>query len=94
MAMSQESAEVVGLKALEWLISEEDVLSVFMGSTGASAGDVRSGAGDPAFLGAVLDFILMDDNWVRSMCDCAGVSYDQPMMARQALPGGEQMHWT
>ncbi|MEL6563127.1 MAG: DUF3572 domain-containing protein [Pseudomonadota bacterium] len=94
MAMSQESAEVVGLKALEWLTGQEDVLPIFMGSTGASADDVRSGAADPVFLGAVLDFILMDDAWVQSMCDAAGLAYDRPMAARAMLPGGEAMHWT
>ncbi|WP_435205630.1 DUF3572 domain-containing protein [Tateyamaria sp. 1078] len=92
--MSQESAEVVGLKALEWLTSQEDVLPVFMGSTGASADDVRAGAADPAFLGAVLDFILMDDSWVQSMCDFAAIPYDRPMMARAMLPGGAAVHWT
>lgn len=94
MAMSQESAEVVGLKALEWLLAQQDVLAVFMGSTGASAEDVRAGASDPAFLGAVLDFILLDDAWVKGMCDDAGLPYDQPMMARAMLPGGEAVHWT
>ncbi len=94
MALSQESAEVVGLKALEWLLGDEEVLAVFMGSTGASADDVRAGAADPAFLGAVLDFILMDDAWVQSMCDATALTYDKPMMARAMLPGGEAVHWT
>ena len=94
MAMSQESAEVVGLKALGWLIGEEDVLSVFMGASGASADDLRTGAANPEFLGAVLDFILMDDAWVRALCDAAQMTYDQPMMARAMLPGGEAVHWT
>ena len=94
MAMSQESAEVVGLKALEWLTGQPDELGVFLGSTGASADDVRAGAGDPAFLGAVLDFVLMDDAWVQAMCDHADLRYDMPMQARAMLPGGAAVHWT
>ncbi|WP_415919990.1 DUF3572 domain-containing protein [Tateyamaria sp. SN6-1] len=94
MPLSRESAEVVGLKALTWLSSQEDVLTVFMGSTGAASDDLRNGARDPAFLGAVLDFILMDDAWVQAMCDHAGIAYDQPMAARAMLPGGEAVHWT
>ena len=92
--MSQESAEVVGLKALGWLIGQEDVLSVFMGASGAGADDLRNGAGNPEFLGAVLDFILMDDTWGKALCDATQMSYDQPMMARAMLPGGEAVHWT
>ena len=55
---------------------------------------MRAGASDPAFLGALLDFIMMDDAWVTGFCDTAGLAYDQPMRARMALPGGGEMHWT
>jgi hypothetical protein len=92
--MLRESAEVIGLKALGWLAANEELLPVFLGSTGASEVDVRAGISDPNFLGALLDFIMMDDAWITSFCDAEGLAYDQPMMARMALPGGEQMHWT
>ncbi|MDG1182145.1 MAG: DUF3572 domain-containing protein [Tateyamaria sp.] len=92
--MLRESAEVIGLKALGWLAANEELLPVFLGSTGASEVDVRAGISDPDFLGALLDFIMMDDAWITSFCDAEGLAYDQPMMARMALPGGEQMHWT
>ena len=92
--MSQESAEGIGLKALGWMAGNDELLPVFLGATGASEADVRAGATDPAFLGALLDFIMMDDNWVREFCDSTGVAYDQPMYARMMLPGGDQVHWT
>lgn len=92
--MSQESAEVLGLKALGWMAGNDELLPVFLGATGASEADVRAGATDPAFLGALLDFIMMDDAWVQAFCDSAGLAYDQPMHARLVLPGGDQVHWT
>lgn len=64
------------------------------GASGAGADDLRNGATDPAFLGSVLDFVMMDDVWVVAFCDSAGLSYDAPMRARAALPGGEQVNWT
>ncbi|MEL7099991.1 MAG: DUF3572 domain-containing protein [Pseudomonadota bacterium] len=94
MAMSQESAEVIGLKALAWLAAQDDLLPVFLGSTGASEADVKQQAGDPAFLGAVLDFVMMDDAWVVGFCDANSMDYTEPMTARAALPGGDQVHWT
>lgn len=94
MAMSQESAETIGLKALGWMAGNEELLPVFLGATGASEADVRAGATDPAFLGALLDFIMMDDAWVTDFCDTASLGYDQPMIARMHLPGGDQVHWT
>jgi|TARA_B110000908_G_scaffold35626_1_gene42701 hypothetical protein len=94
MTMSQESAETVGLQALGWLAGNEDLLPVFLGATGASEADVRSGASDPAFLGGLLDFLMMDDAWVMSFCDSISMPYDRLMQARHSLPGGEQVNWT
>jgi len=36
----------------------------------------------------------MDDAWVMAFCDTVNLAYDQPLMARYALPGAQQMHWT
>ena len=75
-------------------MSQDELLPVFLGSTGASEADLKERAADPVFLGAVLDFLMMDDAWVVGFCDAAEVKYDRPMMARAALPGGEQVNWT
>lgn len=92
--MKPETAETLGLQALAWLAGNDEIFPVFLGSTGADAADLRARAQDPAFLAAVLDFICMDDAWVVGFCDSAGLGYDQPMRARQALPGGHEMNWT
>ncbi|MFV2052091.1 DUF3572 domain-containing protein [Aliiroseovarius sp. YM-037] len=92
--MSQESAETLALQALAWLVGNEDLLPVFLGATGASEADVKVQATEPEFLGSVLDFITMDDAWVTAFCDTVGQPYDMPMIARQCLPGGGQVHWT
>ena len=94
MSMSQESAETLAIEALVWLAGNEDLLPVFMGATGAKAGDLRSQAQNPTFLGAVLDFIIMDDAWVMAFCQAQNLPYDRPMQARMALPGGAQINWT
>lgn len=94
MSYSQDAAETLGLQALAWLAGNEDLLPVFLGSTGASEADVKASASDPAFLGAVLDFLMMDDAWVVAFCDSIALPYDRLMMARAALPGGEQVNWT
>lgn len=94
MPPSQEAAETLALEALAWLVTNEDLLPVFLGSTGASESDLRARASDPGFLGAVLDFIMMDDAWVVAFCDSRQMPYERLMQARMALPGGEQVNWT
>lgn len=92
--MRQDQAETIALKALGWLATNDELLPVFLGSTGSDVEKLRDGAGDPAFLGGLLDFICMDDQWVIEFCDTEGLAYDTPMRARAALPGGGEMHWT
>lgn len=90
----QESAETIALQALGWLAGNEDLMPVFLGATGASVNELANSANDPAFLGSVLDFLVMDDAWVMAFCDAMNLPYEAPMQARRALPGGEQINWT
>lgn len=94
MAQGGERAEFVALSALGWIAAQEDLLPVFMGATGAGMDDLRQRASEPEFLASVLDFLLMDDAWIVGFCDAAGLAYDDPAAARQALPGGAQVNWT
>lgn len=90
----QDAAEIVALRALAWLAGNDELLPAFLGATGAAAEDLRGRAGDPAFLAAVLDFLLQEDGWIVAFCDAAGLRYDAPLAARHALPGGAARHWT
>ena len=92
--MDHEQAQVIALQALAWLVGNDELCPVFLGATGGSVDDLRARAGDPAFLGAVLDFITMDDAWVIAFCDTVNLKYEKPLHARNALPGAEVMHWT
>ena len=94
MTLTRNAAETVALGALSWLVGNEDLLPVFLGSTGASQDDLRGAVTDPDFLGSVLDFILMDDAWIIACCDAQGLPYTRLAEARQVLPGGEARHWT
>lgn len=94
MKTQQEAADAIALRAVAWLAGKDDLLEVFMGSTGASADDLRQNLETPEFQASVLDFLLMDDAWVMQFCDAESLPYDRLMRARAALPGGEQVHWT
>ncbi len=91
--MQTNAAQLVGLQALAWLASDDERLAGFMAATGADPGTLRNKAEDPEFLGAVLDFLLMDDAWIMAFCDQHGLPYTAPQIARAALPGGEAQHW-
>ena len=92
--MTTAEAERVALEALAWIASTDDLLDVFLGASGMAIGELRQGAGNPETLAAVLDFLCMDDAWIRAFGDAYGLAYDAPLRARSALPGGVQLHWT
>jgi len=94
MTFTPKSAEIFALKALEWLVGNDELFIIFLGSSGASIQDVTLGAKDPDFLGSILDFILMDDAWIKEFCEAESFKFNAPYMARQHLPGGDLPNWT
>jgi len=92
--MNPERAEQIATAALIWLSTNEELMPIFLGSSGACADNLRVLAQDSAFLGSVLEFITMDDAWVMSFCDAEGLKYEDPLRARYSLTGAEDVHWT
>lgn len=92
--MTPEAAETVALKALVWIAERDELASSFLGASGASADELRDRAGDPEFLGFVLDFLLSDEDALLNFCEDIAVKPDTPMRARAALPGGDLPNWT
>jgi hypothetical protein len=90
----QESAESLALQVLGWLAGQDEVFGAFLAHAGADAAEIRARATDPDLLGAVLDFLLMDEALLVQFCTEAGIRPETPMQARQMLPGGEVPNWT
>ncbi|MDF2140154.1 DUF3572 domain-containing protein [Paenirhodobacter sp. CAU 1674] len=92
--MQQETAYVLALRVLGWLAGQDELFDSFLGQSGADAGQVRGLAQDPAFLCAVLDFVLQSDAWVIGCAAELGERPEALVQARALLGGGDQLHWT
>ena len=92
--MTSQEAEIYAFKVTNWLISNQDLLDVFMSSTGVSEATIKSDFHDGVFLASVLDFLLLDDNWVIAASDAMQLEPDAMYSARLLLPGGERVNWT
>lgn len=92
--MDEDGARDLARDVVIWLAGDDELLPVFMNATGNDPGSVRKGLERDDFLAAVLDFLLMDDDWVMAFCDSHGRNYADPAAARRALPGGQEVHWT
>ena len=92
--MNVEQAEIYATTVATWLISNEEMLKIFMGSTGVSGNTIKSDFQDGVFLAAVLDFLLLDDNWVIAACQAMHLEPEAMSAVRLLLPGGQKVNWT
>ena len=92
--MDKEIAETRALEVLTWVLSEDDLIQVFMGATGASQNDMRSNTLSHQFLISILDFVLMDDRWVISCSKFLNIDPSQIQLIRMSLDGGQEVTWT
>ncbi len=92
--MTEAEAENIAIKALGWMAQDTEIIGGFLGVTGASPDEIRDRAGDPEFLGFVLDYLLSDDAMVMAFCDATHTPAAAPMEARASLPGGQIPNWT
>lgn len=92
--MTPEAAEAAALRVLGWIAGNDEILPVFLGSSGVGLADIKARAGDPDFLASVMDFILMDDAWVLGAAEDCRMRPEEFVQIRAGLPGGALPHWT
>jgi hypothetical protein len=80
--------ELLALKALGFLAETPDALSRFLALSGATPAELRARAGDPHFLGGVLDFLLTDDELTGRFCAAEAVEPPAVHLARHRLSQG------
>lgn len=61
-------AETIALKGLGFLATRPEDIDRFLTLSGLEVDELRSKAGDPNLLRAVLEFILADDAYVTALC--------------------------
>jgi hypothetical protein len=91
--MQAERAAEIGRDALLWLAGEPEALGQFLDASGLRPTDLRARAGDPEFLGFVLEFLLGSDARVTEFAASAGIRPEDAGRARAVL-GGELPNWT
>lgn len=92
--MTPDAAQTEALRALGWLVGQDEVLDQFLGMTGGDLADLRARAGDPDLHLAVMDFLLQDEPLLIQACTDLGWAPDTALRLRGSLPGGEDVHWT
>jgi len=83
--MTPEKAEIVALEALAWLAGQPDGIARFLAVSGLEAADLRRAAGDRDLLGALLDFLLINEPLLLEFCRDASMPTQAIHQARFRL---------
>ena len=75
----------LALQALVWVLCDEDRASRLLALTGIESDELRAGLGDPAVLGAVLDFLCAHEPDLVAAAEALGVSPAELAAARGEL---------
>ncbi len=63
--------------------------------TGSTKESISENIANVEFLASVLDFFLLqNDRVIQECCEALSVAPEDPLKARRALPGGEEVNWT
>ena len=78
-------ATALALGALGWVLSDGPRAERLLSLTGLTADELRAGLGDPALLGAVLDFLCAHEPDLVAAADALNVTPAQLAAARESL---------
>jgi len=85
--MRTEQASEIAIAAIQHIASDERMILGFLQQGGLSPDMLRDRIADPEFLGGVLDFVLGDEQIAADFCQANGLTGEDLMRARHALPG-------
>ena len=81
------AAEGLAISALAYLAEDGERLGRFLAATGIDPAQIRTLAGDPGFLAAVIDHIAADERLLVAFAESAGIPPGGVARARAALSG-------
>ena len=82
-----DATETLSIKALSFIAEREDLLDIFVHSTGLSLQELYEQADEEETWAAILDYILSTDDIVIDFCDLTKYSVQDLWRARNNLPG-------
>lgn len=86
-SLSPDAAQALALNALAFLAADRGNLDRLMAQSGLDVDTLRTRAGEPELLSALLDFLLANEDLLLGFCDEISVDPKAVHMARHILDG-------
>ena len=88
MSNNIEHAETIALKAIHFILADDDLQQSFLDISGIFPDQLKNEINNPEFLGGVLDFLLGNEEQLVSFCEEHGINPMEPAKVRSLFPGG------
>ena len=84
-SITQEAAETIAIKALEYLSNDPELMGRFLALSGLDPSELRSVVGETSFLAAILDFMLNDDSLILAFASNNNLDPESIVAAKNRL---------
>jgi len=81
------SVDDLCLKALIYIVEDEDLLTLFVQTSGISPNQLKESLESKETMGSLFDFLLQEEEKLIDFCEKHTISPENIWKARQALPG-------
>lgn len=88
--MNLETAQILALHALAFVVADEKALRTFLTQTGLTADEMRAAAGTRAFQAGVLDFLTRHEGVLISFCESEEIDPALPARGLRTLSNDER----
>jgi hypothetical protein len=89
MKLAAEDAELIAVKAAEYMAQNPEALGGFLAHAGVGPGDLKTAIASPDFLAGVLDYMMMDEPTLVDFAKTMDLSPQDIVKARLCFPGSE-----
>ncbi len=88
--MTPKNAELIAIKGLQYLASDEEQLGRFLSLSGCNPVQLRENANSPEFLQGVLEFFMGNESTLLAFCAHNSINPAEISVACQVLSGNSE----
>ncbi|NCP61961.1 MAG: DUF3572 domain-containing protein [Alphaproteobacteria bacterium] len=89
MKLAREYAELIAVKAVQYLAQNPDALGGFLAYAGIGPADLKTAISSPEFLAGTLDYMMTDEPILLDFAGTMELSPQDIVKARLCFPGAD-----
>ncbi len=89
MKLPQDYAELIAIKAVQYLAQNPESLGGFLAHAGVGPADLKTAISSPEFLAGTLDYMMVDESILMDFAQSMALAPQDIVKARLCFPGAD-----